>query len=83
MAEIQILEKSYPVDLPDKVARKIESTINDMVEKIKEELDTSIMSDILCYGLINFAYLLIQEEQRRAKAVKRLDSIIAKLESTL
>jgi len=83
MAEIQILEKSYPVDLPDKVARKIESTINDMLEKIKEELDTSIMSDILCYGLINFAYLLIQEEQRRAKAVKRLDSIIAKLESTL
>ncbi|OYV03490.1 hypothetical protein CGW93_00680 [candidate division bacterium WOR-3 4484_18] len=83
MAEIQILEKSYPVDLPDKVARKIESTINDMLEKIKEELDTSIMSDILCYGLINFAYLLIQEEQRRAKAVKRLDSMIAKLESTL
>jgi len=83
MAEIQILEKSYPVDLPDKVARKIESTINDMLKKIKEELDTSIVSDILCYGLINFAYLLIQEEQRRAKAVKRLDSIIAKLESTL
>ena len=83
MAEIQILEKSYPVDLPDKVARKIESTINDMLEKIKEELDTSIVSDILCYALINFAYLLIQEEQRRAKAVKRLDSIIAKLESTL
>ena len=83
MAEIQILEKSYPVDLSDKVARKIESTINDMLKKIKEELDTSIVSDILCYGLINFAYLLIQEEQRRAKAVKRLDSIIAKLESTL
>ncbi len=83
MAEIQILEKSYPVDLPDKVARKIESTINDMLKKIKEELDTSIVSDILCYGLINFVYLLIQEEQRRAKAVKRLDSMIAKLESTL
>jgi len=83
MAEIQILEKSYPVDLPDKVAKEIEATINDMLEKIKKELDTSIVSDILCYGLINFAYLLIQEEQRRAKAVKRLDSIIAKLESTL